>query len=206
MTKYCRRCAEELSIETCHGHNGRIHNLCLREEKTEQIRAKRRANGMVPRQVRKIDEDGQECATCELYKSWEDYYDDKNNPKTGKRATCVECVLLKQTERLLKKNFNITLEQYNLLLTDQNNVCAICEEVEQRISFKAIKPDRLSVDHFHDCQEDHKSEQGCLKCIRGLLCASCNSMIAFVENRSKTAAMFKEYLQRRPLTDIPNRD
>lgn len=59
----------------------------------------------------------------------------------------------------LKKDFGITLKDYNILLEEQNNVCKIC-----------TKPCRtglrLSVDH------DHKTGK-----VRGLLCKSCNVAI-----------------------------
>jgi len=54
--------------------------------------------------------------------------------------------------------YGLTLEDYNLRLSKQNGVCAICGK-EEAISSKGV----LSVDH------DHKSGK-----VRGLLCDTCN--------------------------------
>lgn len=54
----------------------------------------------------------------------------------------------------LKTKYNITLEQYNELLTKQNNVCAICKLYNVRSHEK-----NLSVDHCHAAGK-----------VRGLLC------------------------------------
>lgn len=59
-------------------------------------------------------------------------------------------------ERNLKAKFNLTSEQYELLLSTQSGVCGICEEKCSVRSF-------LSVDH------DHATGR-----IRGLLCSACN--------------------------------
>ncbi len=53
-----------------------------------------------------------------------------------------------------RKNYGITLEQYNTMLITQNNVCAICKLTCSR---------RLSVDHCHKTGK-----------VRGLLCIKCN--------------------------------
>lgn len=198
---YCRRGKELLTNATKSKTNGRICEFHLRQEKTEQIREKRRAAGSVARKERLIDDLGQECSSCDIYKIWSDFYDDKNNPKPGKRATCAECVLEKQTIRLLKKNFNITLAQYNYMLEQQNGLCFLCEEVESKSSFNSEKSDRLAVDHCHTCTEEHTPENGCIQCIRGLLCSSCNRMIGCAENKPKPklVILFSDYLDRRPL-------
>lgn len=170
-----------------------------RKSRTKQTRDWRRANGAVPRKDRKIDERGQECAECDSYKLWEHFYDDKTNLKVGKRATCIVCVMEKQTARLLKKNFQISIEQYNYMLEQQNGVCFLCHEKETRISFGSESPDRLAVDHWHGCQEGHSPKNGCPKCIRGLLCASCNRGIGCFEDKPRLAGLFQHYLRRRPL-------
>lgn len=64
----------------------------------------------------------------------------------------------------LKKNFGITIEQYDLLLAKQNSVCAICGRLESVI-VKGIRR-RLTVDHDHNTGK-----------VRGLLCLGCNISI-----------------------------
>ena len=66
----------------------------------------------------------------------------------------------------LKTLYGITLDQYNKLLQEQNNVCAICGNKELMIDKRNNKPRMLAVDHNH---KTHK--------VRGLLCGKCNKMI-----------------------------
>ncbi len=61
----------------------------------------------------------------------------------------------------LKDRYGITASDYNILLEDQNGVCAICGEPE--IVKLNGKVKRLVVDHDHNTDE-----------IRGLLCHTCN--------------------------------
>jgi hypothetical protein len=70
----------------------------------------------------------------------------------------------KQKEHL-KKSYNLTIEQYNEMLKQQNGVCAICGKEEiTKDSLRNVR--KLSVDH------NHKTGK-----IRGLLCASCNHVL-----------------------------
>ncbi len=56
----------------------------------------------------------------------------------------------------LKAKYNLTLEEYDALVVKQNNLCAICGNVE-------VSKNRLSVDHNHKTL-----------IVRGLLCTRCN--------------------------------
>jgi len=62
----------------------------------------------------------------------------------------------------LKKNYSLTLAEYDALLQKQGGCCAICEKDEtMKIKGKVI---RLSVDHCHETGK-----------VRGLLCTRCNT-------------------------------
>jgi hypothetical protein len=63
----------------------------------------------------------------------------------------------------LKKLYNMTVEEYNDLFTQQGGVCAICGKPPTKY--------RLAVDHCH------KTGQ-----IRGLLCAKCNIGVVGLED------------------------
>ena len=72
----------------------------------------------------------------------------------------------RQTEPRRKRfigSHDITEEEYRSLLESQGGVCAICQNPP--------RTGRLVVDHDHTC---HKP-WGCRKCIRGLICITCNS-------------------------------
>lgn len=59
----------------------------------------------------------------------------------------------------LNRMYGITLDEYNIKLSEQNNQCAICNNISKR---------SLHVDHCH------KTGQ-----IRGLLCLACNTLIGY---------------------------
>jgi len=63
----------------------------------------------------------------------------------------------KERNARLKYVFNITLEEYNIMLQKQEGVCAICEK-------ECITGKNLCVDHNHTSGK-----------IRGLLCDRCNN-------------------------------
>jgi len=65
-------------------------------------------------------------------------------------------------KRWLKKYYNMTLEQYDILVKTQNGCCAIC----------GIPDKKLDVDH------DHKTGK-----VRALLCKRCNTWLAPIENK-----------------------
>lgn len=60
--------------------------------------------------------------------------------------------------RNLRKRYGITLEEYNDMLYNQDEKCAICGVVECRVNT------HFSVDHNHETGE-----------VRGLLCNDCNT-------------------------------
>lgn len=72
------------------------------------------------------------------------------------------------------KKYGMTLEDYEMLLSEQTGVCAICSK-------PPIAGKRLAVDHDHACCP---GEGSCGKCVRGLLCLTCNVWLGFT--RMKT--------------------
>ena len=73
----------------------------------------------------------------------------------------------------LKRRFGITPEKYDEMLEAQGGVCAIC--------FREPDPGRrLAVDHDHACCPDRY--RTCGRCIRALLCTSCNNRLGIVED------------------------
>jgi hypothetical protein len=70
-------------------------------------------------------------------------------------------------QRKLKHKFNISLEDYKLMLKNQNNKCKICKKEE------VTKNRLLAVDHCHQTGK-----------IRGLLCTSCNTKLGWYENNT----------------------
>jgi Recombination endonuclease VII len=61
---------------------------------------------------------------------------------------------------------HISIADYQQMVKDQNNLCAICFNPEKRMSRTGKETTRLAIDHCHKTNK-----------IRGLLCHSCNTAI-----------------------------
>lgn len=77
----------------------------------------------------------------------------------------------------LKKNFGISVEQYDEMLIRQNGVCAIC-----KTPCKSGR--RLAVDH------DHKTGQ-----VRSLLCSNCNRGLGCFQDNPDLLREAAQYLE-----------
>ena len=73
---------------------------------------------------------------------------------------------IKRKNAMLKYQYGITLDQYNEMFNKQEGKCAICQRHQNELTRS------LCVDH------NHKTKQ-----IRALLCITCNTDLASVENR-----------------------
>ena len=76
----------------------------------------------------------------------------------------------------LKQTYGLTLEQYDEMLEQQGEVCAICGEAN-------LDGKRLYVDHNHETGK-----------VRGLLCLKCNNRLGVLENKD-WRSLAEEYLQ-----------
>ena len=85
----------------------------------------------------------------------------------------------------LRREFHITLEEYNRLLVFQGGVCAICKK---RLNKKGI-PLRLAVDHCHKTG-----------LVRGGLCWPCNKAIAILQDDAQRMYNAYMYLSTPPFT------
>ena len=78
--------------------------------------------------------------------------------------------------------YNITLEEYNRMLEEQNNVCKICLQPEQMLHKGKAK--RLCVDHDHNTSK-----------VRGLLCQRCNTTLGRYEDNPELMKNLISYLE-----------
>ena len=74
------------------------------------------------------------------------------------------------------RQFGMTVESYEQMLLDQNNLCAICHEPDQ-------DGKRLAIDHDHETNR-----------VRGLLCRRCNRAIGAFHDRADLLLSASEYL------------
>lgn len=83
-----------------------------------------------------------------------------------------------------KHQFNLTLDRYNELLKQQNEVCAICKRKETA-KHKSGKIIYLAVDHCHKTNK-----------IRGLLCTKCNIGIGSARDDVTILEAMIDYLKK----------
>ena len=81
------------------------------------------------------------------------------------------------SNRMLKRNYGITLDEYDRLLKQQGGVCAVCG--------KPPNGRRLHVDH------NHKTGK-----VRGLLCSGCNVALGAVDDNMNVLQKLISYLTR----------
>jgi hypothetical protein len=129
------------------------------------------------------------CKTCERLQPTSNFHS-KGYDRRGNRrweSVCQTCTT-KNTKRAYATGaptgaraqtlwhvYRLTVEWYNRILESQGGVCAVCRKEESHTGIKW-----LSVDHSHRCCPGKRS---CGNCIRGLLCRSCNSRLAVLEDR-----------------------
>jgi len=111
------------------------------------------------------------CKTCHHKKFLED------NPE--KKQSYYEKHKQNWLKYTLRNKFDISVEDYDRMLKEQNGVCAICGQPE------SSDRQRLSVDHNHETGE-----------IRGLLCQKCNTMVGMSLEKVSILESAIRFLQR----------
>lgn len=76
----------------------------------------------------------------------------------------------RQHANRVESTYGITADEYARLYAAQGGVCYVC-----RRATGATK--KLAVDHDHKKGCGHDPKMGCPNCIRGLLCATCNTVV-----------------------------
>lgn len=100
------------------------------------------------------------CYVCGQWKP-EAGFNNSSNSSDGLDHRCRRCHASAQK----KARYGIDLDHYEVLLASQGGKCAICP------AELAEGGNRLSIDHDHACCPGTLS---CGKCVRGILCPSCN--------------------------------
>lgn len=183
--KVCSKCKEEKQIINFNKRKDRksgFSSWCKLCIKKKNAKPKREKNSL----VKKI------CSKCKEEKPLNDFY--KRNGRStygfGTVSQCKEC-LEKNRKRYpnetpthqkwvedqvskdpnwyrrknLKRFYNITLEQFDDMLKNQNGVCAICKG-------PPMGKGSYHVDHYHKTGK-----------IRGLLCHKCNIALGMVQDK-----------------------
>jgi len=88
-------------------------------------------------------------------------------------------------ESVRKCNYGLTNKEYNEILKTQNNSCAICQTKPH------INGRDLAIDHDRKCCPGRKS---CGKCVRGILCSSCNTSLGGFRDSTELLVSAFHYL------------
>jgi hypothetical protein len=87
------------------------------------------------------------------------------------------------------KLMGLTPERFAQMLETQGFACAMC-----RTPFE--EDQRICIDHDHACCPPKLPSRCCGKCVRGLLCLTCNVALGYIETYSEMAMTYLETAQR----------
>lgn len=117
------------------------------------------------------------CHGCEKYRAVKFF--------GANKARCRRCARVQAHASMLQKTYNITAEDYARIKESQGGKCALCR--------RATGASRnLAVDHDHSCCPGRTS---CGKCVRGLLCGRCNSILGHARDEVDYFLRAVSYLQ-----------
>lgn len=126
------------------------------------------------------------CRACRAELPLTEFHRDKRAP-SGRIRTCRSCT----KDSRIAMAYGIDAATYRRMLEEQGHACRICLKHETA-THQSGTLRRLSVDHDHKCCPGKKS---CGKCVRGLLCARCNSAIGLVDEDLAVIDRMAEYLR-----------
>lgn len=92
-----------------------------------------------------------------------------------------------------KHRFGLTREEFAARLAHQDGKCAICGRPDRGTDPRTGRRVRLAPDHDHACCPGDRS---CGRCIRGLLCATCNVGLGMFRDNPEYLARAIDYLRR----------
>jgi hypothetical protein len=115
------------------------------------------------------------CSSCHTFLDVSNFYKHRNGMY---HSYCIKCKLIKSNEYHSKihrfKKYNISKEDFDLLLQNQKGLCGICNE------------------HLIDPQIDHDHTNGK---IRGLLCRKCNIALGLFKDNQEILKNAINYLK-----------
>ncbi len=138
------------------------------------------------------------CRVCREEKNLVDeFYLSRKNPGLASSYSyeCKVCTIKRTSNynknnsnsvrsQYLKRNYGLTFEEFDVMLSNQDNACAICGT--NKPSKNRGRTRRFHVDH------DHKTGK-----VRGLLCKSCNLALGEIGDNIHTLKSMIEYLEKR---------
>ncbi len=166
------------SAALCNGHSQQQRKRVADGRKLESLRPTRRSKTAVGLR----DELGRkQCSACGTWKP-ETEFGPQRLVSDGLDPRCKKCV----NRRNIELKYNISGRRYEALLEAQDGACAICRK----------PPDGrdLVVDHDHACCP-YRPKKACGRCVRGLLCSTCNSGLGMLREDPRLIYRAIAYLQ-----------
>ena len=180
MTMGCSRCGEEKD-EYLFYPSKKVGKWCIscdKEHKRQKYRNKIARELVIP--------NTKLCSSCLTIKPSNDFKIRRTNSDSLSNQ-CISCEKInkekycrnprRERDLALRRTFNMTHEDFDLMENSQNGVCKICG------SSPSGKFKYLSVDH------DHSTGR-----IRGLLCNKCNSGLGLFNDSSALLVKASKYL------------
>lgn len=107
-------------------------------------------------------------------------FPNSKDTKDGHGRWCSRCFSFNN----IRRAYNITLEEYEEKLREQNSRCAICDIHHDDVKNKRLRYFKLCVDHDHNTGKT-----------RGLLCPHCNLMLGQANDNIERLQEAIEYLK-----------
>lgn len=89
----------------------------------------------------------------------------------------------------MARKYNITRQEFEAVAAIQGYRCSICNEVR-----------KLTIDHDHNCCGYRGS---CGRCIRGLICSHCNSILGMADDNTAILSAASAYLNQAAEVAVP---
>lgn len=100
---------------------------------------------------------------------------------------------LAAANRRVKATYDLDPEDYDALYEFQGGRCALCRRA------RGTGSKRLAVDHDHHCPTgSHPHQKACRQCVRGLVCSTCNDILAHARDDHAFGYRMAAYLQQSP--------
>ena len=169
MTKICTNCKLEKSLDKFGKHRKNSDGLNTECKECNATRAKKWASDNKVKNIARAS-------------TWNKQNRERHNEISVKWNANNK---RKKKDTHLKRNFGISLEQYDGIFAAQNGKCAICGNTESTLDRRSGEPKMLSVDHDHITGK-----------IRGLLCQRCNLILGLFEDSTSNLIMAIKYLEK----------
>lgn len=131
-----------------------------------------------------VKDDKKLCSKCKNWLPLDDFYVQSKRPcgRTSRCRKCHDAYAKENYDAAIRRNYGISMKDYQHLLELQNGVCAICKTTET--IGRGGQQTRLVVDHNHQTGQ-----------LRGLLCHKCNKALGQLNDNADLFDAAANYLR-----------